>query len=215
MGRPPHNAQDPPRTNSLRSCSILILPAPSRGWVSVTTTLTGGRGKKKPAAKKSKGKKPAGKKTDVAPADGSEPLQEISPHDAAQATTTGNALGLDLPEIKECFDPPPFDPPPFDTVPQDEPTPAEKATPAKPTKDDARIAFTIVLNSDTLEELLRRFNEFRDPGLGYRALLNKKEWAKSVNLVQDCYKSLTTADSDADVMYDLVAVISGERNVAK
>lgn len=93
--------------------------------------------------------------------------------------------------------------------------PAEKAKPAKATKKIARVVFAEVVASETLETLLARFNGFRDPGLGFRALLTKKEWDKTINVIQDCYKALTTSESDANVMHDLVAAINSERNTAK
>ena len=103
---------------------------------------------------------------------------------------------------------------PFDADVSD-PAPAEKATPVEPTKDMARKCFESVVASEALEVLLARFNDFRDPGLGFRSVLTEKDWGKVTNKVQDCYKKLTTAESDADVMHDLVAAITGERNATK
>ncbi len=159
-------------------------------------------GIKPPAAKKSDTKPPLDSKK-VADA-----VKKAAKKAAAAAKKSTKMSNADLAGGQTSDDKPPFDA-------DAKTTPAEKATLAKPSKDMARDVFAVLTSAKTLEELLKNFNEFRDPGLGYRALLTKKEWQKSINKVQDCYKSLTTADSDADVMHDLVAAINSERNTAK
>ena len=159
----------------------------------------GGAGSKKPAGKKSA--------TPSAPLAG-KGEKALTKKEIAAAKKAEKAAAAK--QISEAVD----REAPFDADVSD-PTPAEKAEPAKPTKKVARMVFAEVVASKTLKDLLATFNAFRDPGAGYRALLTKNEWQNSVNVVQDCYKTLTTAESDADVMHDLVAAITSERNVEK
>ena len=164
---------------------------PEGGPDNAKAPLAGGKAEKAAAAKKAKAEKAAAKKAETA--------KKKAVAERAQVDSSEVQLADKDAENESALTH----------------RPAEKAEPAKPTKDGARMVFKSVTESATLEELLKRFNEFRDPGPGYRALLSKEEWAKSINAVQDCYKSLTTAESDADVMHDLVAAINGERNAAE
>lgn len=159
----------------------------------------GGAGDAKPplAGGKGKGKKSTGKNEN----------KLTAAQKAAAKRAVAKKLQVDPSEVQLA------DEPPFDT--DDKTTPAEKATPVKVTKADARTAFERVVGSKTLGDLLENFNVFRDPGFGFRNALSKKDWQNVVNKVQDCYKKLTTSESDANVMHDLVAAIGSERNTAK
>lgn len=117
---------------------------------------------------------------------------------------------------KHC---PPDDNPPFDvdSAPAAEPGPepkkrGRKPKKAAPTLDTAREEFQLVLDSLSLEELLVRFNKFRDPANGFVELLTLDQWEQSVVNAQSKYKDLMTTTANPETMNQLIKAITGERN---
>jgi len=89
---------------------------------------------------------------------------------------------------------------------------AKKSSAKKSTKAEHEKELQYVLDSESIEELLERFNVLRDPAAQFVSEFGTDGWEAAVTSIADRYRKLNRTDSDPGIQQQLVAAFRAERN---